>query len=134
MKTVGIIGGGQLGMMLAEEIHIKGLGLIKTNKTGEFDLQNIPDDTYTKIFDYDKIQASLVLRHRQKGDYILTGNGRQSLNKYMINEKIPAAKRDNVYILADNDHVLWVIGYRISSGYKIDSSTKTVLQIKVMEE
>ena len=120
--------------MLAEEIHIKGLGLIKTNKTGEFDLQNIPDDTYTKIFDYDKIQASLVFRHRQKGDYIMTGNGSQTLNKYMINEKIPSSMRDKVFILADGNHVVWVVGYRISSGYKIDSNTKTVLQIKIMEE
>lgn len=119
---------------IPKEQVIKGFGTILIDKIKDFDLQNIPEDTYTKMFDYDKIQASLVLRHRQKGDYILTGNGRQSLNKYMINEKIPAAKRDNVYILADNDHVLWVIGYRISSGYKIDSSTKTVLQIKVMEE
>ena len=64
----------------------------------------------------------------------MTGNGSQTLNKYMINEKIPSSMRDKVFILADGNHVVWVVGYRISSGYKIDSNTKTVLQIKIMEE
>ena len=122
------------GSELKKEINISDLGIIRTSKTTEFDLQNIPEDRYTKIFDYDKIQASLVFRHRQKGDYIMTGNGSQTLNKYMINEKIPSSMRDKVFILADGNHVVWVVGYRISSGYKIDSNTKTVLQIKIMEE
>ena len=33
--------------------------------------------------------------------------------------------------MADGEHIIWVVGYRISDYYKVDEQTKTVLQIKV---
>ncbi len=95
--------------------------------------QNIPEKTYTKWFDYDKIVKSLVLRTRQTGDYLLThaDGGRKSLKAYLIGEKIPVEKRDRTLLLADGSHIVWVVGHRISGHYKIDRQTKTVLQIKV---
>ena len=47
----------------------------------------------------------------------------------MINEKIPAAERDIMYLLADGSHILWVPGYRISSYYKISENTKYILAV-----
>lgn len=96
--------------------------------------ENIPQKTYTKWFDYDKIVRSLVLRTRRKGDYIqvCADGGRKSLKDYLINEKIPQAERDRILLLADGEHIVWVIGRRISERYKIDGQTKTVLEIQVM--
>ncbi|MCR4901289.1 MAG: tRNA lysidine(34) synthetase TilS [Butyrivibrio sp.] len=119
------------GKVFKEYLEIDGKFTVTVNKTGTFDMENIPMGAYTKMFDYDKIQTSLVFRHRKKGDYLMTGNGRQSLGKYMINEKIPSAKRDEIYVLADGDHILWIPGFRISSFYKVDNNTKTVLDIKI---
>ncbi len=95
--------------------------------------QIIPQKTYTKWFDYDKIVKSLVLRTRRTGDYLQArqDGGRKSLKAYLIDEKIPKAERDVLPILADESHVLWVIGRRISGHYKIDENTKTVLEIQV---
>ena len=95
--------------------------------------QIIPQKTYTKWFDYDKIIKSLVLRTRRTGDYLLTrtDGGKKTLKAYMIDEKIPRALRERVPVVADGEHIIWVVGYRISDYYKVDEQTKTVLQIKV---
>ena len=95
--------------------------------------QIIPQKTYTKWFDYDKISKYLVLRTRQSGDYLMTrgDGGRKSLKAYMIGDKIPQAERDRIPVLADGEHIVWVVGHRISGHYKTDRQTKTVLQIRV---
>ncbi len=95
--------------------------------------QNIPENRYTKWFDYDKITTSLLLRTRQQGDYLTidTSLHTQSVKQYMINEKIPKIQRGSMYLLADGSHVMWIPGYRISQYYKVDKSTKRILQVSI---
>ncbi len=94
---------------------------------------NIPEKTYTKWIDYDKIVKSLVLRTRRAGDYLMTRSdgGRKSLKSYLIDEKIPRAMRDKMPLVADGSHIVWVPGLRISGHYKIDGRTRTILQMKM---
>ncbi len=95
--------------------------------------QNIPQNRYTKWFDYDKITTSLLLRTRKTGDYLTIDKAlhTQSLKQYMINEKIPKMQRDSMYILADGAHVLWIPEYRTSQYYGVDESTKCILQVQL---
>ncbi len=94
--------------------------------------QEFPKNQYTKWFDYDKIKNRLSVRTRRTGDYItLKGGGRKSVKAYMIDEKIPAAQRDSIYLLADGSHILWIIGFRISEYYKIGPETTAILQVRV---
>ena len=95
--------------------------------------QNIPENRYTKWFDYDKITTSLSLRTRRPGDYLTIDDAlhTQSVKQYMINEKIPKAKRDSMYLLADGAHILWVPGYRVSRQYKVEKSTRRILEVRV---
>lgn len=98
---------------------------------------NIPQNRYTKWFDYDKIKKSLVIRPRRSGDY-LTIRGKdqdhlahKQLKDYLITEKIPREQRDLIPLLAEEDHILWVAGYRISEYYKINENTKRILQVQL---
>lgn len=96
----------------------------------------VPQNQYTKWFDYDKIEQSLTLRTRRTGDYLSIRDGeggisRKSLKNYMITEKIPRTGRDNIPVLAEDEHVLWLAGYRISEYYKIDENTKHILQVQL---
>ena len=78
----------------------------------------IPKNQYTKWFDYDKINVGLSIRYRKNGDYLtLSGGGKKKLRRYMIDEKIPENERDRIPVLAEGDHIFWVIGYRISDFY-----------------
>lgn len=93
----------------------------------------IPQNKYTKWFDYDKIDKSLCVRTRRSGDYLTINDqmSHKSLKDYLIGEKIPKELRDDLWLLTEEDHVLWVIGYRISTKYKIDENTKRILQVQL---
>lgn len=94
--------------------------------------QIIPQKTCTKWFDYDRIE-SLVLRTRQPGDYLTINDKLQKkrLKDYLIQEKIPVQERENLLLLADGSHILWVVGHRISSAVKVTDGTKTVLRVHI---
>ncbi|MGN0403338.1 MAG: tRNA lysidine(34) synthetase TilS [Acetatifactor sp.] len=98
----------------------------------------IPENKYTKWFDYDKIKEAPTLRFRQTGDYLTVSDGRgniihKSLKDYMVTEKIPRELRDSIPVLAEGRHILWLIGYRISEYYKVNQNTKYVMQVKLKE-
>lgn len=96
----------------------------------------IPQKTYTKWFDYDKITSCLELRNRKTGDYLtISENGnRKSIKEYFIEEKIPRQNREEILLLSDGSHILWVIGKRISEYYKVTEQTKRILQAAVLTE
>ena len=52
----------------------------------------------------------------------------------MVDEKIPLAMRDQIPLIADGDHIMWIIGYRISEYYKVTDETRQVLEITMKEE
>lgn len=98
--------------------------------------QQIPEKKYTKWFDYDKIKGNLTVRKRQPGDYltVTSAGGRKKLKDYLIDCKIPRQVRENLTLLADGSHIVWVVGYRISEYYKITGQTKTVIKVQVKGE
>lgn len=99
--------------------------------------EEVPKNKYTKWFDYAKMKESPTLRFRQTGDYLTLSDGKggiihKSLKDYMVTEKIPRELRDRIPVLAEGSHVIWLIGYRISEYYKVDSNTKHVLQVRLI--
>lgn len=104
---------------------------VKMNVLTDFDINNIPNGLYTKWFDYDKITSVARVRTRKEGDYLVINSSLQKklLKDYMINEKIPAKDRDNLLLLADGNHIMWIIGKRISEYYKVTDNTKRVLEV-----
>ena len=96
----------------------------------------IPRSVYTKWFDYDKIKNRLYFRTREPGDYLVLDEAghRKKLKDYWIDEKVPAAKREHILLLAEGSHILWAVGGRISAAYKVTEQTKTVLEVQFMEE
>lgn len=99
-------------------------------------LKNIPQKKYTKWLDYDKIIQSVVFRTRRSGDYLTIDDNfsKKSLKKYMIEEKIPANRRDSMPVLADGNHIIWVPGGRISTYYRVTEQTKVILEVTCMEK
>ena len=103
--------------------------------TFDYKGQKAPEEKYTKWFDYDKIDEPMEIRFRQAGDYFkLKGVGKKSIRTYMTDAKIPNDIRDDIPLIAAGSHVMWLVGYRISEAYKVDKSTKTVIEIKYIKE
>lgn len=100
------------------------------------ELEGIEENKYTKYFDYDRINNCLCLRRRQQGDYFCFNDKGQkkSLKEYFIHEKIPSTMRDEISLIADGNHILWIIGYRISAYYKVTKETKKIVQMTIRRD
>ena len=52
----------------------------------------------------------------------------------MIDQKIPAEERDQVLLLAEGSHILWIVGWRISEAAKVTEKTSKIIKIQMMED
>ena len=91
-----------------------------------------PEKIYTKWFDYDIIKNTVKIRHRIAGDSIVINRygGRKKLKQYFTDQKVPQEDRDKIWIAADGDEVLWIVGYRQSQKYQITEKTTKILEIQ----
>ncbi len=101
--------------------------VMETNVSAEV----FPKNPYTKWFDYDIIQNTVKMRHRQPGDFLVVNKdgGTKKLKEYLINEKIPREERDRLWLAADGPQIMWVVGYRQSQRYQVTEKTKRILEI-----
>ena len=92
-----------------------------TVRRGIWDGGEVPKKKYTKLLAYDTIGPCIMLRTRRAGDWlaVTAEGGRRKLKDYLIDEKIPRDLRDSLPLIAQGDHVLWVIGGRISERAKV---------------
>ena len=90
----------------------------------------IDDLIYTKYVDYPKIEKVLSFRTRETGDYIYIKAGKKSIKSFMIDEKIEAKDRNKIPLVAMGKDIIWIVGKRLSEAYKVDDSTKRILEIK----
>lgn len=92
----------------------------------------VPKKTYTKWFDCDKIKECLNVRIRETGDFFyMNDKDKKKLKAYFIHEKIPKEERDFIYLVGEGNHILWIVGYRISHYYKINENTKRILELTI---
>lgn len=110
--------------------------IIKIQKKAYNRQEEIPRNLCTKWFDYDKIKHDIQIRTRQRGDRLMVSESGacKKLQDYLVNEKVPASMRDEIPLLCEGNHVIWVMGYRISEYYKIDDETRCVLEVQILEE
>ncbi len=96
----------------------------------------ISEKIYTKYFSYDKIKSGITLRTAREGDYYIMNQAGQhkKLNRYFIDQKIPKEDRTRVPLLADDHHILWIVGGRISEAYKVKEDTQNILEITWIEK
>lgn len=79
------------------------------------------------LIDEEKIQGTLTLRNRRRGDRMTVySDGRSKrLKNLFIDMKIPRDKRDDIPLICCGNDVVAIVGSRVSEKYKIDkNSTK----------
>ncbi|MGI6269730.1 MAG: tRNA lysidine(34) synthetase TilS [Candidatus Howiella sp.] len=82
--------------------------------------------------DYDRIGDNLQIRTRREGDaFTPAGRGCRKRLKKLLNEAaVPAAARDRLRILCDEDGILWVEGFGPDRRCAVTEATETVLLIE----
>lgn len=123
LKIPGITDAGCLGTYMAEIIDRESIEKLNLGK-------------YHKLFDMDMLDGDITLRYRRSGDYIapLNMKGTKTLKEYFIDEKVPKEMRDKIPLLAIDNCIVWIVGYRMSDKYKIRDSTKKILSIQYIKD
>jgi len=85
--------------------------------------------------DADKVVFPLSVRLIKEGDRMipLGMKGSKLISDMLTDTKVSYFDRQRQYVLLNNDQqIIWLVGRRIDDRYKITSSTKTVLKIKLL--
>lgn len=91
------------------------------------------DDKHYALFDKDKLALPMYIRLRKQADRFTPYHGStMKLKDLFINDRVPLRLRDRLPILCDQKNILWVIGSRRSNIGLIDSKTKEIIEVKVL--
>ena len=116
----------------AEEIYSPvHLRIGKVKKGNGF---KIPDKRFLACIDRDKVQFPLLIRKWQQGDYFkpLGMTGFKKVSDYFIDSKLSLPEKENIWIVANGEQVVWIIGHRLDDRYKITAQTQEVLKIEMI--
>lgn len=82
--------------------------------------------------DIGKVSFPLCVKTWKQGDRFqpIGMGGSQKLQDYFTNQKLSALEKEEVLILWSGEKILWVIPYRISEEFKVDSDTRECLRME----
>lgn len=88
-------------------------------------------NNYTKYFECDTIKDTLCIRFPRQEDYLIISEmgSRKKLSRYFIDEKIPAGQRNHIFVLAEKENVLWVLGKRRCEKYKVTAQSNIIMKV-----
>ena len=89
--------------------------------------------SYIEWFDFDKIKEPLFIRSRNNGDrFIPFGQKKEKkIGKFLTAQHITEEVRSKIMIFEDSEKIIWLCPIRTSEQTKINSETKTILQLKI---
>jgi tRNA(Ile)-lysidine synthase len=123
----------EYNIVLNEITHIKEVNKTLLARVFEAGTETWEDteDKDSFCVDFDLVKGSLTVRNRRPGDSITPCGmeGSKKVKDVFIDLKIPKEERDSRLIVADDENIIWLEGYRINDKYKINESTKKILKI-----
>lgn len=104
---------------------------IKTVKKDE--KFKIPAGKKIACLDRDQLEFPLTIRKWKRGDYFfpLGMRGKKKLSDFFIDNKFSRFDKDNTWLLASGNKIVWVIGHRVDNRFKIGSDTKNIYLLTV---
>ena len=84
--------------------------------------------------DMDQLVFPLILRHWQEGEYFqpLGMTGLKKLSDFFIDEKYSIPEKENAWILASGNQLVWIVGKRLDDRFKITEKTTNILEIALL--
>jgi tRNA(Ile)-lysidine synthase len=81
--------------------------------------------------DADAVRLPLAVRTRRQGDrFVPLGmGGHKTLHRLFIDARVPAAERDLVPVVADQEGILWVAGLAIAHRARVTAATERLLRL-----
>ncbi len=96
-------------------------------------IETLKTSRKTALLDKDKLQFPLILRKWQTGDYFkpLGMQGMKKLSDFFVDEKFSLPQKENCWLLANGEEIIWIVGFRLDDRYKITAETENILVVKV---
>lgn len=122
----------EYNIVLSKLIHIKEVNKYLFCKLIEPKDAVIEDKNSINI-DYDLVKGDLKVRNRRPGDKMVPSGmkGSKKIKDIFIDLKVPTKERNSKLIIADNENILWLEGFRIHDRYKVSPKTKKILNISI---
>ena len=101
----------------------------------EFDHSfRIPANPNIACIDYGLVEFPLILRKWQSGDYFKPlGFGHyKKLSDFFIDRKYSLIDKEQTWLLASGEQIVWVVGARLDDRFKVTGQTKKVLIVEYM--
>jgi tRNA(Ile)-lysidine synthase len=85
------------------------------------------------LCDADQVGAQLMLRTRQPGDRLrpLGMEGSKKLQDILVDRHVPAARRDDIPVVADEQGLLWIPGFALDRRAAVTAATTRVLHLRL---
>ena len=99
------------------------------------EINSLDDMVYNSRFlyiDADKIKYPLVLRKWKSGDWFIPFGmkGRKKLSDYFTDRKFSLKDKEDAWLLASGDDIVWIVGERNDDRFKISENTKQIISIE----
>jgi len=93
---------------------------------------SLDPDPMTASLDAALLGSSATVRNRRPGDLFhpLGAPGSRKLGDFLIDRKIPRARRDQLPLVVGPEGIAWVVGHRIGHAYRVTSATRHVALLK----
>lgn len=90
-------------------------------------------DPGTAFIDAGLIHYPLTYRHWEPGDrFIPLGmTGMKKISDFLIDSKVPRSSKEKVMVLASDNDIIWVAGYRPDNRFRVTDETTSVLIISL---
>ena len=87
------------------------------------------------MFDLAKLSFPLTLRKWRVGDKFqpIGMTGKKLVSDLLIDLKLSVFDKETVYVLCSRNEVIWVVGYRVSENFKVESGTRSVLYYRLTD-
>lgn len=108
--------------------------IFSVKKFDNYDWRKEAEKNHVCLFDCNEVRFPLKVRNRRRGDKFkpLGMKGVKKLKDFYIDEKIPAAEREQIPIIIDsNDLIIWVAGMRMNERVKITGNTQKIGRINL---
>lgn len=93
----------------------------------------IPASSKVACLDLHLLHFPLIIRKWEKGDYFrpLGMSGLKKVSDYFIDKKLSLVDKENTWIVASGNKVVWIAGHRLDDRFKITGRTKDILIIEL---
>lgn len=114
---------------LNASINLKS-GVLSVNRIKKDKIKFIRD-SYIEYISANQIANELIARKWQNGDkfFPLGMSSEKKISDFLIDIKMSRLDKQNQFVLADGEKIIWLIGQRIDNRFKITNETKKVLQL-----